>query len=162
MYANIDQANDYISNYYSSSDTLRTAWEALFEEDKQVMLNKAAQTIDLLPFTGRPVHKDKVFPRYPNPEKSLELVMIANIELALHNLDEEYKSRYDLQRQGVKSYKLGDLSETFGGGGGPDAYAGVDQYSYSIVFPFLKDYLGGGYDICPTHMRMCHGKHVRH
>lgn len=162
MYANIAQANEYITNYYSSKDTLRISWEALDDGDKQVMLNKAEQAINLLPFTGRPINKNEVFPRHPNPEKSLEQAKIATIELAIHNLDEEYKSRYEMQRQGVKSYKLGDLSETFGNTDGADAYSGVDSFTYSIVFPYLKDYLGGGYDICPTRMRMCHGKHVLH
>lgn len=160
MYATLEQANAYVSNYYSSKDPLRIAWNALSDSDKQVMLNRAEQAINLLPFTGRSVEKDKVFPRHPNPEQSLIQVQTATIELAVHNLDEEYKSRYEMQKQGVKSYRLGDLSETFGNTEGADAYAGIDSLTYSIVFPYLKDYLGGGYDICPTRMHPCHGKRV--
>ena len=160
MYATVEQANTYIHSYYSSKDPLRISWDALSSEDKQVLLNRAEQSIDLLPFTGRPEHKDRVFPRHPNPEKSLIQVRIATIELSIHSLDEEFKSRYELQQQGVKSYKLGDLSETFGDAQGTTGYAGLDSFVYSIVFPYLKDYLGGGYDICPTRTHKCFGNHV--
>lgn len=160
MYATVEEANAYIANYYSSKDTLRVAWEALSEEDKQVMINRSERSIDQLPFTGSPLNKDDLFPRNPNPEKSLEQVKIATIELAIHELDEEYKSRYELQQQGVKSYEIGDLKETFGTSQGSTSYSGVDSYTYSIVFPYLKDYLGGGYNICPTHMPTCPGKFV--
>lgn len=161
MYATVEQANEFISKYYSSRDSLRIAWDALSNEDKQVMLNRAEQSIDLLPYTTRPVYKDKVFPRHPNPDMSLVHVQTATIELAIHSLDEEFLNRFELQRQGVKSYKIGDLSETFGSSQGTESYAGLDSFVYSIVFPYLKDYLGGGYRICPTHMHPCHGNHVR-
>lgn len=161
MYATVEQANEFISKYYSSKDSLRIAWNALSNEDKQVVLNRAEQSIDQLPFTGKSVHKDKVFPRHPNPEKSLVQVQIATIELAIQGLNEEFKERYDLQQQGVKSYRIGDLSETFGATQGATGYAGIDAFTYSVVFPYLKDYLGGGYNICPTHTHRFHGNHVR-
>ncbi len=160
MYATVEEANAYIASYYSSKDTLRIAWESLTDEDKQVMINRSERSIDHLPFTGSPVTKDTIFPRNPNPDKSLEQVKIATIELAIHNLDEEYMTRYELQQQGVKSYEIGDLKETFGSSQGTTSYSGTDSYSYSIVFPYLKDYLGGGYNICPSHMPMFNGKDI--
>lgn len=147
MYATVVQANEYVQNYYSSNDSMRLAWEALSDEDKLVSLNRAEQTIDRLPLKGRPVVKNKAFPRDSGTEIPSEVVS-ATIELAVHTLDTDAKERYELQRQGVRSYKIGDLSESFS-----DASvsgSGVDSYAYSIVFPFLRDWLGGGYKICPT------------
>lgn len=158
MYATVEQANAYISNYYSSTDSLRVSWEALQDADKQVLLNRAEQQIDVLPFIGKPSIKGKAFPRKPDEEYSLQQALVATVELAIHHLDSEAKSRFDLQAQGVKSYKIGDLSETFGA---TEGYTGVDSYVFSIVFPYLKDWIGGGYEICPTLTKKCPGRHVR-
>lgn len=161
MYATVEQANAYISSFYSSTDSLRLAWEALSDADKRVLLNRAEQQIDLLPLKGKPIEKDKAFPRKPNEEYSLKQAQVATIELAVQQFNEESKSRYELQAQGVKSYKIGDLSETFGNSAGASQYSGIDEYTFSIVYPYLKDWLGGGYEICPTRIRRCHGRHVR-
>lgn len=150
MYATVVQANEYVQNYYSSSDSMRLAWEKLSEADKLVSLNRAEQTIDCLPFTGRSVTEDKAFPRYPDTEIPKE-VTCATIELAVQTLDAEARDRYEMRRQGVRSYRIGDLSESFSDA--DVAASGVDAYAYSIVFPFLRDWLGGGYEICPTRTR---------
>ena len=150
MYATVVQANEYVQNYYSSGDSIRLAWEALSEPDKLVFLNRAEQTIDQLPITGRPVVENKAFPRYPDTEIPVE-VTNATIELAVQSINSEAKERYELQRQGVRSYSIGDLSETFSNS--VVASSGVDAYAYSIVFPFLRKWLGGGYEICPTRTR---------
>ena len=150
MYATVVQANEYVQNYYSSGDSMRLAWEKLSEADKLVSLNRAEQTIDCLPFTGRSVAEDKAFPRYPDTEVPKE-VTCATIELAVQTLDAEARDRYEMRRQGVRSYRIGDLSESFSDA--DVAASGVDAYAYSIVFPFLRDWLGGGYEICPTRTR---------
>lgn len=160
MYATVAQANTYVSNNYTSTDSIRIAWNALSEDDKQVLLNRAEQAIDQLPFTGRSIDKHKAFPRKPDEEYSLQQVQLATIELAVQQLNSESKERYELQAQGVKSYKIGDLSETFGKAEGAAGYSGIDSYVFSIVFPFLKDWLSGGYEICPTRIKRCHGRHV--
>ena len=151
MYATVEQANAYVQNFYSSADSLRLTWEALSDSDKQVSLNRAEQVIDMLPFNGKPEHKNKAFPRKPNEEYSLKQVQIATIELAVQQLNSEAKERFELQSQGVKSYKIGDLSETFGSDA--SSHSGIDEYTFSIVYPYLKDWLGGGYIICPTHIK---------
>ena len=146
MYATVVQANEYVQNYYSSGDSIRLAWEALAEADKLVLLNRAEQTIDLLPINGKPVVENKAFPRHPSNEIPTEVTQ-ATIELAVQSSNSEAKERYELQRQGVRSYKIGDLSESFSEAA---VAVGVDAYAYSIVFPFLRKWLGGGYKICPT------------
>lgn len=152
MYSTIEQANVYISNYYGSTDTIRTSWEALSDEDKQVYLNKAEQIIDQLLLKGRPLVPGKAFPRDPDSEVSLLKAQEATIELAVQTQGNiEAKERYNLQKQGVSSYKIGDLSESFKGNGSD--LMGVDKFALSIVYPFLKDWLSGGYKICGTQIK---------
>ena len=153
MYATVEQANAYVASYYSSTNNIRTAWEALSEEDKQIVLNRAEQVIDLLPFNGKPVDPKQInaFPRYPNPELSLERVRVAAIELALQtNGDTEAQDRLNLRAQGVKSYKIGDLSETFKDTNSEDY---LIQFALDVINPFLRNWLSGGYRICPTQIR---------
>lgn len=160
MYATVEQANNYIQTYYSSVDSLRISWEALKAGDQQVLLNRAEQFIDLLPLKGKALEPFKAFPREPNREYSLEQAKVATIELAIQKLDTEASDRITMQAQGVKSYKIGDLSETFGTSFNELDYAGLDLRSLSIVYPYLRDWLGGGYRICPTHFRRYHGRRV--
>lgn len=150
MYATVDQANEYVKEYHSSTDPLRAAWEGLSEEDKKVLLNRAEQTIDSLPLKGRPLESGKAFPRAPFQEYSLKRAVAATIELALASLDEERLDRLRLRQQGVKSYKIGDLSETFFSRSGD---SDLTAYTLSIVSPYLGDWLSGGYEICPTRIR---------
>ena len=147
MYATALEANEYVKSYYSSTDPLRGAWGSLSEEDKQVLLNRAEQVIDSLPLKGRPLETGKAFPREPFRDISMQKAKMATIELALQSLDQEAVERGRLQRQGVRSYKLGDLSETF-----KDS-SSTEDGTLSIVLPYLGDWLGGGYRICPTRIK---------
>lgn len=150
MYATVEQADEYVEQYYTSTDPLRLAWEDLFDEDKQVLLNRAEQAIDSLPLKGYPLESGKAFPRAPFQESSVESAKIATIELALQGQDREAADRRKLQRQGVRSYKIGDLSETFSdtSGGGSD-----EAFVLSIVSKYLHNWLNGGFSICPTRIR---------
>ena len=148
MYATLAEANEYVKSYHSSTDPLRSAWEGLSDEDRQVLLNRAEQIIDSLPLKGRPLESGKAFPREPFQEISMEKVKAATIEVALHGLDQEASERSRLQRQGVKSYKIGDLSETF-----RDSGVSGEAEVLSVVMPHLSNWLGGGYRICPTRIK---------
>lgn len=150
MYATIAQAKSYVEAYYSSTNPLRLLWEALSDGDKNVLLNRAEQTIDSLPLLGTPLAAPKGFPREPNSTTCMENAKSATIELAIQSLDEEASSRHALQRQGVHSYRIGDLSETFTDG---KMSVGIDQRILSIVFSHLQTWLSGGYKVCPTHIR---------
>lgn len=150
MYATIVEANEYVKNYYSSTNPLRAIWESLSDEDKQVLLNRAEQAIDSLPLKGCPLEGGKAFPRSPFQETSMEKARVATIELALQSQDQEAEERRRLQRQGVKSYKIGDLSETFKDTSGSASSA---SFAMSVVSAYLGDWLGGGYRICPTRIK---------
>lgn len=151
MYATLEQANTYVANYYSSSSDIRIAWDALSDEDKTVMLNRAELIIDLLPYKGEPLDEEKAFPRNPKSELSLKRVQSATIELALQmNGDIETQDKLNLRAQGVKSYKIGDLSETFKDTNVEDY---IMQFALNVVTPFLSNWISGGFRICPTQMR---------
>lgn len=149
MYATVAQANEYIEAYYGSTDPLRLQWSELSEEDRLVRLTRAEQLIDLLPLNGYPSVQGKAFPREPFKKESLEKAKIATIELAIQTLDETAAERYSLQKQGVKSYKIGDLSETFKDG----ASGSKSSIVLSIVAPYLQKWLGGGYNFDHSYRR---------
>lgn len=149
-YATPAQADSYIRNYYVSGDPLRVAWTALSSEDKCVSLRRAERIIDYLPFCGRPATEGRAFPRYPDKEVPIEVTQ-ATIELAVQSLNTDVSERFELSRQGVRSYRLGDLSEDLSGVSSP--YPGVSAHAYSIIFPFLRKWIGGGYSICVTRTR---------
>lgn len=147
MYATIAQAKTYIESMYVSTSPLRVLWTSLSDEDQTILLNKAEQIIDSLPLVGTPLASPKNFPREPFADTSLLAAQKATIEVALNSLDEEATYRYTLQEQGVKSFRIGDLSETFNGGYKNAAYRKV----YSIVSPILSRWLNGGFSIsCNT------------
>jgi hypothetical protein len=151
MYATVEQANAYVTSYYGSTDNIRVLWEALSDADKQVLLNRAEQVIDLLPYRGKPLEHGKAFPREPNKELSLQRAQVATIELAVQTHGNiESQERLALQKQGVKSYKIGDLSETFADIN-YDSF--VDQFVLDVVGPYLRDWMGGSYRICHTRIR---------
>lgn len=150
-YATVEEAGTYVATYYSSTDNARVRWEALSAPDKQILLNRSEQVIDLLPFKGIAAIEGKAFPREPNKELSLSRARVATIELAVQtHSNAEFQERLALQKQGVKSYKIGDLSETFKDVS-YDNY--IDQFVLDVVGPYLKDWLGGGFRICRTLIR---------
>ena len=65
-YNTVEQADAYIAGHYLSSDELAQQWSSLSEDDKQVLLTRAHDTIDALPITGRKtdVAQPNAFPRY--------------------------------------------------------------------------------------------------
>lgn len=151
MYATVEETDTYAATYYSSSDSVRTSWMALSNADKLVMLNKAERAINELPFHGKALGAASAFPREPEATLSLQKAKEAEMELALQLVSSTTESeRYALQAQGVKSFKIGDLSETYGDSA---SQSGIDMFVYNKVFPFLKLWLSGGYPICPTHHR---------
>lgn len=150
-YVDVATVDNYVATYYPQSNAIRIKWEALIEDDKNVFINRATQMINLLPLRGKACEGNELFmafPREPDPgNNSLELAKQACCDLAIKlNGDGEFQERLNLQRQGVKSYKLGDLSETFGNNGYD---ACIDIFVYDTVFPFLRNWLSGGYKILP-------------
>ena len=133
-YITLADADLYIAANYMSTDTRFIAWDALTDANKEVVLRKATQIIDRLPLVGVKSTSTQVlkFPRalytdaqsysvntvftfdgmYVQSETPQD-VLDAQCEIAL-DLGQGVNDRAELQRQGVKSFSLGKLSETYG------------------------------------------------
>ena len=131
-------ATAYVSGHYATTDIKHTTWDALSSDDKDAYLRKAAQIIDRQPFIGFKalLTQTMEFPRaiYTDngvvglPQNNMfygdewyiqtdvpDIVKYAQVELALE-LSIGISKRTELQRQGVKSFSIGSLSENYGSG----------------------------------------------
>lgn len=154
-YVTVVQADDYITSHYRSNSKGRQRWEGLKEEDKEVLLLNACSELELLPFPGRKADREQelAFPRLPQQyglaQEPPKRILAAQVELALWLSDEakqeEISQRQDLQDQGVTSFSLGDLSESYGEGASSSQAA-------VLLCPkakgLLTPYLSGGYATC--------------
>lgn len=156
-------AETYIAGHYLSTDAKRTAWTALTATgDKENALRKAAAIIDRQPYAGARANPAQAmeFPRalyttatpgqfYPVfamygentsvQQETPEAVKAAQVEIAL-TLATGEPQRMQLQRQGVKSFSLGKLSESYSGKSNPL----ISNEAREFLAPFLL----GGAGIC--------------
>ena len=159
-YISLDDAQEYLSENYISTDEKLIAWNALSDMDKEILLRKALKTIEAQPYVGFKACSTQTleFPRalYTSIPQDIyapsqiwpdnwyvqsevpSAVKYAQCEIAFETASGT-SNRVKLQRQGVKSFSLGNLSETYSGA------------SNSIVSheakELLKPYIGGGYRI---------------
>ncbi len=142
-YVTISEADAYFSN------TLNTdVWDNTDETTKEKALKMATRQIDRLPFAGRKldINQSLEFPRtttniaftdgIPNE------ITYATCEQALFLLQGGSK-RQELQKQGVKSYSLGDLSETFA-----DNLSDAQKTICPEALSYLRKYMLGSVAIC--------------
>ena len=139
MYSSVKEADSYISTHYTSKSAAYKRWNALSEDDKAVYLNNAFDSIECLKFGGR--HTDSGAP---------ERVKSAEIELALYLSDEKKQEssekRSKLIADGVKSFSLGDLSESYGDN--VQSASKPSVYDCKKAVSLLSPYLSGGFEIC--------------
>ncbi len=109
-YIDIEDADEYFALKYGAD-----SWEALSDEDKDKLLISATRKIDRLPLRGtkRIYNQSLAFPRYTDTIPTE--VAQATCEEAFAMLNTAANKRKELQRQGVKSFSIGKLSETFQG-----------------------------------------------
>ena len=156
-YITVADATTYLETMYLSTDTKLVAWKALAEADHEVLLRKAAQVIEQLPLVGYKATKtqDMAFPRvtatktghtyaWHQSDDIPEAVARAQAEIAINltNTNSADSKRIELQRQGVTSFSLGDLSETYGAGAGVQA-----AVASHTALQLLAPWTGGGYRI---------------
>lgn len=143
-YISLADAETYFANHYLSTDDKLVAWNTLSDSDKEVLLRKATQKIDAMPYMGFKADNDQelAFPRafwtdnqllrenlhplflYGNRNWYIQTevpddVKYAECELAI-SMVSGTPTRVELQRQGVTSYSIGGdgLSESYNGKGG--------------------------------------------
>ena len=130
-------ADTYLSEHYATTDAKMILWTALTDANCETYLRQAALAIDRLPLTGYKAVSTQTmaFPRAVYTEFASEIlnpvsiiqdenwyiqpsvpdaVKNAQCEIAFQ-LAQGVSGRVDLQRQGVKSFSLGNLSESYSG-----------------------------------------------
>jgi hypothetical protein len=151
-YVTLEEANVYVANHFLSSNVSRAAWESLSDADKMVLLRNSYRAIEMLTFSGRKTSsaQSSAFPRWPSTDVPAQIkdAQIANaIVLADESSQEDIEHYEKLRTYGVKSYKIGNLSETLGStdeGSSASSYRGIySQESMRLLSPWL----GGGFKI---------------
>ena len=160
-YISLTDANSYVVANYVSTASEYTTWSALEDGDKEIYLKKATKRIDRQILRGKKASDDQTlaFPRsiYSSNNRNIksetafyysgwitesevsQAVKDAQVEEALALMQGE-PERLKLQREGVKSFSLGPLSETFSG-------KRKDLISNEAK-ELLKKYLQGSFPTC--------------
>jgi len=172
-YISLADANTYMSANYISTSTEYTTWDALSDGDKEIYLKNATKRIDRQILRGiKAVDTQTLeFPRalkschrYPDlnitgvnvgrydnyvvESEVTQRVKDAQCEEALiMSVDGTTASkRLELQRQGVKSFTLGDLTETYGAG--TNSNANSTKLASLTARELLKYYVAGSVRTC--------------
>jgi hypothetical protein len=133
LYINLTEANEYFSNRLHAD-----AWAEASDADKEKALQQATKAIDRQPLKGRKTDTAQTlaFPRYPDTEIPAA-VKEACCEEALAILESGNSQRRKLQQEGVQSFTLGNMSETYAAGAGKGL---LSQEAKELLRPWL---LGG-------------------
>ena len=108
-YVNLTEANEYFSDRLHAD-----AWAEASDADKEKALATATKAIDRMPLIGRKAVSEQTlaFPRHPDTEVPVA-VKDACCEEALAILKSGNSQRRKLQQEGVQSFTLGNMSETY-------------------------------------------------
>lgn len=108
-YATTEEANTYFASRLHAE-----AWTQASTCDKQKALDMATRAINRTPLKGVKASYDQAnqFPRYPDTEVP-QAVKDACCEEALAILERGNSQRRKLQQEGVASFSVGGLTETF-------------------------------------------------
>ena len=152
-YVDVAYADEYVNTHFLSVDERRFNWEALDNNDKEVLLQRSFEAIECLPFVGRKTNPDQpnAFPRYPFEEVP-EAVKYAQVENAITLSDSsasEDAAFYEkLWQYGVESYSIGNLSErTSSGAWGRNVTASSSGVISAKAINLLKPFLNVSYNI---------------
>ena len=129
-YIDIDGADEYFAGRLHAE-----SWGGADSETKEKALKQATKEIDRQPLTGRKTTDNQAlaFPRYPDTEAP-EAVKEACCEVALALLERGNDQRRKLQQEGVQSFSLGNMSETYTAGAGKGL---LSQEAKELLRPWL-------------------------
>lgn len=151
-YVTLEEANAYVTDHFMSSNATRVAWESLSDADKMVLLRNSYRAIEMLGFRGRKTcaTQSSAFPRWPSTyvPQQIKDAQVANAIVLADESSREDAAYYDkLRTYGIKSYRIGNLSETLATSAesaGASSYQGI--YSQEAM-RLLSPWLGGGFKI---------------
>ena len=129
-YIDIEEANEYFAGRLHAE-----SWGQADESTKEKALRQATKAIDRQPLRGRKTNPEQelAFPRYPDTEVP-EAVKEACCEEALSLLERGNSQRRRLQQEGVQSFSLGNMSETYATGAGKGL---LSQEAKDLISPWL-------------------------
>ena len=129
-YCTIEYANEYFAGRLHAE-----SWGQTDGSTKEKALKQATKTIDRQPLRGRKTNPEQelAFPRHPDTEIP-EAVKEACCEEALALLERGNSQRHKLQQEGVQSFTLGNMSETYAPGAGRGL---ISQEAKEILRPWL-------------------------
>ena len=129
-YIDIDGADEYFAGRLHAE-----SWGETSDADKEKALKQATKEIDRQLLRGRKTNPEQelAFPRYPDTEVP-EAVKEACCEVALALLERGNNQRRKLQQEGVQSFSLGNMSETYAAGAGKGL---LSQEAKELLKPWL-------------------------
>lgn len=129
-YCTIEYADEYFKNRLHAE-----RWGETSDADKEKALRQATKEIDRQLLKGRKATdaQELAFPRYPDTEVP-EAVKEACCEIALALLERGNSQRHKLQQEGVQSFSLGNMSETYTPGAGRGL---LSQEAKDLLRPWL-------------------------
>ena len=132
-YCTIEYADEYFAGRLHAE-----SWEQADESTKEKALKQATRAIDRQPLKGRKTNPEQelAFPRHPDTEIPIA-VKEACCEEALAILERGNSQRRRLQQEGVQSFSLGNMSETYTASAGRGL---LSQEAKELLRPWL---LGG-------------------
>ena len=140
------------ANVYAIAAQPDSRWHSLTSEQREQRLLLACEQLEALPFSGRKTRAEQAlsFPRAPYAVVP-QSIKAAQVEIALLPLRQggeaaEAAQREALQRQGVTSFSIGDLSESYGARQGL-----VSVHAFladSAIHGLLARFMQGGYAVC--------------
>lgn len=148
-YVTVDEADQYVSKHFTSTDPARLAWESLDVEDKAVLLLNSFNTIESLVYVGRKAEpgQERAFPRQHETAVSQRVkdAQCANsVAAACADTRDDAEFYGKLHMFGIKGYSIGNLSETLSAESSTKFVAGL--YSQETL-RLLAPYIYGGYRI---------------
>jgi len=129
-YCTIEYADEYFAGRLHAE-----SWGETSDADKEKALRQATKEIDRQLLKGRKATdtQELAFPRHPDTEVP-EAVKEACCEIALALLERGNSQRRKLQQEGVQSFTLGNMSETFAAGAGKGL---LSQEAKELLRPWL-------------------------
>ena len=129
-YIDIAGADEYFAGRLHTE-----SWGQADDSTKEKALRQATKAIDRQQLRGRKVNSGQAlaFPRYPDTEVP-EAVKEACCEEALTLLERGNNQRRKLQQEGVQSFSLGNMSETYAAGAGKGL---LSQEAKELLRPWL-------------------------
>ena len=129
-YIDVAGANEYFAGRLHAE-----SWGETSDADKEKALRQATKEIDRQLLKGRKATDTQAlaFPRHPDTEVP-EAVKEACCEIALALLERGNSQRHKLQQEGVQSFTLGNMSETYA----PGAERGlISKEAKELLRPWL-------------------------